>query len=168
MLAGYGVIQLRNANYDVFPDFAPPRAAIQTEAPGLSAEQVETLVTRPIETQIMGVPGLVSIRSNSIQGLSDITVIFKAGTDVFRARQQLSETMTGLRQQLPEGTGDVSLTPLISSTGVVMVAGVISLTVSLMALRTLAEWTIRPRLLAVPGVAQVSIYGGFTKQYQIS
>jgi Cu/Ag efflux pump CusA len=168
MLAVYGVIQLRNAEYDVFPDFAPPRAAIQTEAPGLSAEQVETLVTRPIETQIIGVPGLVSIRSNSIQGLSDITVIFKAGIDIFRARQQLSEAMTGLRQQLPDGVSEPSLTPLTSSTGTVLIAGVTAHTVSPMELRTVADWTIRPRLLAVPGVAQVSVYGGFTKQYQIS
>jgi CzcA family heavy metal efflux pump len=168
MLAGYGVIQLRNANYDVFPDFAPPRAAIQTEAPGLSAEQVETLVTRPIETQIIGVPALASIRSNSIQGLSDITVIFTAGTDIFRARQQLAEAMTGLRQQLPDGVSEPSLTPLTSSTGTVLIAGITSPTVSPMELRTVADWTIRPRLLAVPGVAQVSVFGGFTRQYQIT
>jgi len=168
ILVGYGVIQLRSANYDVFPDFAPPRAAIQTEAPGLSAEQVETLVTRPIETQIIGVPGLASIRSNSIQGLSDITVVFNAATDIFRARQQLSEVMVGLRQQLPDGIGDPRLTPLTSSTGTVLIAGLTSRTVSAMELRTVADWTIRPRLLAVPGVAQVSVYGGFTKQYQIA
>lgn len=167
MLAGYGVLRLSTTNYDVFPDFAPPRAAIQTEAPGLTAEQIEVLITRPIETQILGVPGLVTLRSNSIQGLSDITVTFDATTDVFRARQQLTEALAGLGQGLPEGVLAPSLTPLTSATGIVVIAGVTSRTLSPMALRTIADWTIRPRLLAVPGVAQVSIYGGATRQYQI-
>lgn len=168
MLAGYGVLRLTTTDYDVFPDFAPPRASIQTEAPGLTAEQVEALVTRPIETQILGVPGLVTIRSNSIQGLSDITIVFDALTDVFRARQQLSEALAGLGRELPEGIASPSLTPLTSSTGTVLIAGVTSRTLSPMALRSIADWTIRPRLLAVPGIAQLSIYGGATKQYQVA
>lgn len=167
MLAAYGALRLTTADYDVFPDFAPPRASIQTEAPGLTAEQVEALVTRPIETQILGTPGLVTVRSNSIQGLSDITVIFDAGTDVFRARQQLSEALAGLGRQLPDGVSPPSLTPLTSSTGTVLIAGVTSRTLSSMELRTIADWTIRQRLLAVPGIAQVLIYGGTTKQYQV-
>ena len=167
MLAVYGVLRLASADFDVFPDFAPPRASIQTEAPGLTAEQVEALVTRPIETRTLGVPGLVSVRSNSIQGLSDISVVFDPAVDIFRARQQLSEALAGLGQELPQGVLPPSLAPLTSSTGIVLIAGVTSPTLSPIALRSLVDWTIRPRLLAVPGVAQVSIYGGATKQYQV-
>lgn len=168
MLAAYGVIRLASADFDVFPDFAPPRASIQTEAPGLTAEQVEALVTRPIETRTLGVPGLTSVRSNSIQGLSDISVVFDPSVDVFRARQQLSEALAGLGQELPNGVLAPSLAPLTSSTGVVLIAGVTSRTLSPMELRSLADWTIRPRLLAVTGIAQVSVYGGALKQYQIA
>lgn len=101
LLAAFGAYRLSLADYDVFPDFAPPRASIQTEAPGLTAEQVEALVTRPVETRILGVPGVATIRSNSIQGLSDIAVVFDASADVFRARQQLSEALAGLGAELP-------------------------------------------------------------------
>ena len=168
MLAAYGLIRLASADFDVFPDFAPPRASIQTEAPGLTAEQVEALVTRPIETRTLGVPGLASVRSNSIQGLSDISVVFDPNVDVFRARQQLSEALAGLGQELPSGVSAPTLAPLTSSTGVVLIAGVTSKSLSPMELRSIADWTIRPRLLAVPGIAQVSVYGGAIKQYQIA
>lgn len=168
LLAAFGTYRLTFADYDVFPDFAPPRASIQTEAPGLTAEQVEQLVTRPVETRILGVPGVTTIRSNSIQGLSDIAVVFDASADVFRARQQLSEALAGLGAELPQGVTPPSLTPLTSSTGTVLIAGVTSRTQSPMQLRTVADWTIRQRLLAVPGVAQLSIYGGATRQYQIA
>jgi CzcA family heavy metal efflux pump len=167
LLAAFGVFSLRGANYDVFPDFAPPQASIQTEAPGLSPEQVEMLVTRPIESAIAGVPGVAAIRSNSIQGLSVVTIVFDAESDVFRVRQQLTEAMTGLAKQLPEGVEDPRLAPLTSSTGIVVIVGVTSDVVSPMRLRTAADWAIRPRLLAVPGVAKLTIYGGETKQYQI-
>jgi len=168
LLAVFGVYRLSFADYDVFPDFAPPRASIQTEAPGLTAEQVEALVTRPVETRILGVPGVANIRSNSIQGLSDVSVVFDASADVFRARQQLSEALAGLGSELPQGVTQPSLAPLTSSTGVVLIAGVSSATQSPLQLRTVTDWTIRQRLLAVPGVAQLSIYGGATRQYQIA
>jgi CzcA family heavy metal efflux pump len=167
LLASFGLFSLRGANYDVFPDFAPPQASIQVEAPGLSPEQVETLVTRPIESAIAGVPGVVAIRSNSIQGLAIVTIVFDAASDVFRVRQQLTEAMTGLAKQLPEGVEDPRLTPLTSSTGTVMIASVTSDVASPMRLRTVTDWTIRPRLLAVPGVAKLTIFGGEVKQYQI-
>lgn len=167
LLTSFGLFSLRSANYDVFPDFAPPQASVQTEAPGLSPEQVETLVTRPIETAIAGVPGVVRTRSNSIQGLSVITIIFDSSSDGFRVRQQLSEAMVGLSQQLPTGVEAPQLTPLTSSTGIAMVIGIVSDVASPMTLRTIADWTVRPRLLAVPGVARVSVYGGAIKQYQI-
>lgn len=167
LLAIFGVLSLGDANYDVFPDFAPPQASIQTEAPGLTPEQVETLVTRPIEAAIMGTPRLIKMRSNSIQGLSVITAVFDPSTDVFRARQQVTEGMAGLAGRLPDGVMAPSLAPLTSATGTVMVIGLTSETASPMTLRTVADWTIRPQLLAVPGVARVAVFGGDTKQYQI-
>jgi CzcA family heavy metal efflux pump len=168
VLAVFGALSLSNANYDVFPDFAPPQAVIQTEAPGLSADQVETLITRPIENAIIGVPTITAVRSNSIQGLSAITVIFVSAADVFRARQQLTEAMAGLAQHLPEGIDEPRLAPLTSSTGTVMIIGLTSQVVSPADLRVVADWTVRPRLLALPGVAKISIYGGATKEYQIA
>lgn len=167
LLTAFGLFSLRDVNYDVFPDFAPPQASIQVEAPGFSPEQVEMLVTRPVESAIAGVPGVVTIRSNSIQGLAVVTIVFDVASDVFRVRQQLTEAMTGLAKQLPDGVEDPKLTPLTSSTGTVMIAGVTSDVLSPMRLRTVADWTIRPRLLAVPGVAKLTIFGGETKQYQI-
>lgn len=166
LLAIVGALSLGSANYDVFPDFAPPQASIQTEAPGLAPEQIEALVTRQIETAIIAVPGLTTLRSNSIQGLSDITVVFAAGTDVYRSRQLLSEALSGLKG-LPGNVAAPTLTPLTSSTGTALIAGLSSETVSAMQLRTIADWTVRPRLLAVPGVADVTIYGGDVKQYEV-
>jgi len=167
LLTAFGLFSLRDVNYDVFPDFAPPQASIQVEAPGFSPGQVEMLVTRPVETAIAGVPGVVTIRSNSIQGLAVVTIVFDVASDVFRVRQQLTEAMTGLAKHLPDGVEDPKLTPLTSSTGTVMIAGVTSDVLSPMRLRTIADWTIRPRLLAIPGVAKLTIFGGETKQYQI-
>ncbi len=166
ILAVVGGLSLNSANYDVFPDFAPPQASIQTEAPGLAPEQIEALVTRQIETAIIAVPGLTALRSNSIQGLSDITVVFAAGTDVYRSRQLLSEALSGLKG-LPGNVAAPTLTPLTSSTGTALIGGLSSETVSAMQLRTIADWTVRPRLLAVPGVADVTIYGGDVKQYEV-
>ena len=168
ILTGFGVMSFGNADFDVFPDFAPPQASIQTEAPGLSSEQVETLVTRPIEASVIGVPGVVSIRSNSIQGLSAVTVIFAPSTDIFRTRQMLSEAMAGIASQLPDGIGTPGLMPMTSSTGLAMIVGMTSKTLNSMDLRSLADWNVKPRLLAIPGISKVSIYGGATKQYRIS
>lgn len=167
ILTVVGALSFKNANYDVFPDFAPPQASIQTEAPGLAPEQIEALVTRQIETAIIAVPGLAAIRSNSIQGLSDITVVFGAGTDIYRSRQLLSEALAGLKG-LPGNIGAPTLTPLTSSTGTALIAGMSSEAVSPMELRTIADWIVRPRLLAVFGVADVSIYGGDVKQYEVN
>lgn len=168
LLVAFGLFRLASADYDVFPDFAPPRASIQTESPGLSAEQVEALVTRPIETRILGVPGLTMVRSNSIQGLSDIAVTFDTSVDVYRARQQLNEALAGLGRELPDGVAVPAMTPLTSSTGTVVIAGVTSDRLSPMQMRTIADWTIRQRLLAVPGVAQLSIFGGEIRRYEIA
>lgn len=166
-LVGYGVFSILQAKYDVFPDFAPPQVTIQTEAPGLSPEQVELLVTQPIENAVNGVPGIKSLRSQSPQGLSIIIAVFADQTDVYQARQSLSERLASLAGQLPQGVHAPVMTPLTSPTGVVSVFGLTSNQQSLMTVRTVADWTIRQRLLAVPGVAQVNVFGGETKEFQI-
>jgi CzcA family heavy metal efflux pump len=164
---GYGLYALTQAKYDVFPEFAPPVVGIQTEAPGLSPEQVELLVTQPLENVINGVTGIESLRSNSIQGLSVTKVIFRAGSDIYLDRQLVNERLASLAGQLPAGIHAPILEPLTISTGTVLVVGLTSDTKSLMDLRTAADWTLRPRLLAVPGVASVSVFGGQLKQLQV-
>lgn len=164
---GYGFYSLTQAKYDVFPEFAPPVVGIQTEAPGLSPEQVELLVTQPLENAINGVTGIESLRSNSIQGLSVISVIFHGGSDIYLDRQLVNERLAGLEAQLPTGVHAPIMEPLTMSTSTVLVVGLTSNTKSLMELRTAADWTLRPRLLAVPGVARVPVFGGEMKQIQV-
>ena len=167
LLLGYGVFNLLGAKYDVFPEFAPPQVSIQTEAAGLTPEQVEMLVTTPIETQINGVPGIQKLISTSIQGLSVVNVFFDPGSKIYLDRQVVAERLAVAAQQLPQGVKAPAMTPLTSSTGIVLVAGLTSDTNSLMDLKTVAEWTIRPRLLAVPGVANVTVFGRDTRSLQI-
>lgn len=167
MLFVYGVYALRLAKYDVFPEFAPPQVGIQTEAAGLTAEQVEILVTRPIENAVNGVPGVRNLRSTSIQGLSVVTVFFDPSSDIYRDRQVVAERLASASAQLPQGVKPPSMTPLTSSTSTVLLAGLTSQKRSLMELRTAAQWTIRPRLLAVPGVANVAVFGGGEKSIQV-
>jgi len=164
---GYGVYALTRANYHVFPEFAPPQVGIQTEAAGLTPEQVEVLVTQPIENAINGVPGVQTLRSTSIQGLSVVTVFFDPTSDIYRNRQVVAERLAVAAQQLPQGLQAPAMTPLTSSTSVVLVAGLTSETRSLMDLRTVADWTVRPRLLAVPGVASVTVFGSDTRSIQV-
>jgi CzcA family heavy metal efflux pump len=164
---GYGLYILSQATYDVFPEFAPPQVVIQTEAPGLAPEQVEVLVTQTIENAINGVAGIESLRSGSIQGLSVITMTFRPGSDIYRGRQMVAERLASLAGQLPRGVQIPVMTPLTSSTSVVLAVGLTSEQGSLMELRTIADWTVKQRLLAVPGVAKVVVFGGETKQLQI-
>src|SRR5580704_13249402 len=159
-LLGYGIYELTQAKYDVFPEFAPPQVGIQTEAPGLTPEQVEFLITRPIENAVNGVAGVEKLRSTSIQGLSVVTVFFDPAGDMYRDRQVVAERLAVAAQQLPEGTQPPAMTPLTSSTSTVLVVGLSSESRSLMDLRTAADWTVRLRLLAVPGVAKVVVFGG--------
>jgi len=167
LLLGYGAVSVSRAKYDVFPEFAPPQVGIQTEAPGLTAEQVEVLVTQPIENAINGVPGVEQLRSTSIQGLSVITVIFGPSSDIYRDRQVVSERLAEAGQQLPVNVAAPTMTPLTSSSSTVLVLGLTSETRSLMDLRTLADWTLRLRLLAVPGVAKVAVFGGDVRSVQV-
>ena len=166
-LAGYGIVVLGDAQYDVFPEFAPPAVVIQTEAPGLNPEQVEVLVTQPVEVAVNGLPGVVSLRSSSIQGLSVITVTFGAGSDIYRVRQLVTERLTALAGRLPQGVLPPAMTALTSATSTVLLVGLTTSTRSDMDLRTLADWTVRLRLLAVPGIAQVSVYGGAVRSLQV-
>ncbi|WP_249138404.1 efflux RND transporter permease subunit [Phenylobacterium montanum] len=167
LLVAYGVYALGQAKYDVFPEFAPPQVAIQTEAAGLTPEQVEVLVTRPIETAVNGLPGVQTLRSTSIQGLSIVSVFFGPASDIYRDRQLVAERLASAAQQLPQGVQPPAITPLTSSTSTVLVAGLTSKTRSQMDLRTAAEWTTRLRLLAVPGVADVIVFGGDTRSIQV-
>jgi len=163
---GYGVWTALHARLDVFPEFAPPQVTVVTEAPGLSPEQVETLVTLPVERAVNGVGGLTALRSQSIQALSVITGIFRQGTHVLRARQLVGERLLEVAGSLPAGVRTPVMAPLTSATSTVLVIGLVSETRSLMDLRTVADWTVRPRLLGVPGVAKVMIFGGETRQLQ--
>lgn len=163
----YGIYALTQARYDVFPEFAPPQVSIQTEAPGLTAEQVEILVTQPLENNLNGSPGLLTLRSTSIQGLSVIAVAFDPASDIYLDRQLVAERLAVAAGQLPAGIRPPSMTPLTSATGTVLVAGLTSKTRNLMDVRTAADWTVRQRLLAVPGVSKVAIFGGDVKSLQI-
>jgi CzcA family heavy metal efflux pump len=165
-LLGYGIFSLLRSSYDAFPDFAPPEVSVQTEAPGLSPEQVEVLVTQPIENSINGATGIGSLRSRSIQGLSDITVVFRTGTDIYRDRQLVAERLSAVANELPTGVQPPLMTPLTSSTAWVMEVDFTSDKQSLMDLRTIADWTIKPHILAVPGVAGAEINGGDVRQLQ--
>lgn len=167
LIIGYGLFIAAHARFDVFPEFAPPMITIQTEAPGLSPEQVEQLVTRPVETGINGVPKLESIRSQSIQGLSVVTVIFNEDTDIFQARQMVSERLTQLTGELPQGVAAPKMGALTSSTSLMLAIGLTSTNRTAMELRTFADWTLRPSLLGVPGVAKVDVFGGEVRQLQI-
>ncbi|MGZ8252174.1 MAG: efflux RND transporter permease subunit, partial [Methylophilaceae bacterium] len=162
----YGLYSLTRSNLDVFPEFSPTQLIIQTESPGLSAELVESLVSQRIENSIAGTVGIDTMRSQSIPGLSVVTVIFKEGTDVYRNRQVVAERLTTLTNQLPAGITP-NITPLTSSASTVMGIGLTSDKRSLMELRTIVDWTLRPHLLAVPGVADVNVFGGEVRQFQI-
>lgn len=162
----YGLYSLSRSNLDVFPEFSPTQIVIQTESPGLSAELVESLVSQPIETSIAGTVGIASMRSQSIPGLSIVTIIFNEGTDIYRNRQVIAERLATLSNQLPQGITP-NITPLTSSASTVLGFGVTSKTRSLTELRTIVDWTIVPHLLAIPGVADVNVFGGKVRQFQI-
>ena len=158
---------LRDAPLDVFPDFVPSTVDIQTEAPGFTAEQVEQLVTRPIESQVNGAQGLATIRSESIPGLSLITIQFNDKIDPYTARQGVSELLQTLTGSLPLGVGTPQLSPLTSSTMDLLKIGLLSEKLDPYQLRDTAEWIIKPALLAVPGVAHVLVFGGAVRQIHI-
>ncbi len=162
----FGIVRMFGASLDVFPEFSPTQVVIQTESPGMGADLVESRVTNPIEQAIGGVAGLKSIRSQSIPGLSVVTVIFADGSDIYRNRQLVAERLGQSASQLPPGITP-TITPLTSSASTVLGVGVTSTTRSALELRSLVDWTIRPHLLAVPGVADINVFGGKVRQWQI-
>ena len=162
-----GYRSIRNAPLDVFPEFAPPIVEIQTEAPGLSSEQVESLVTMPLENALTGIPGVAVMRSKSVLGLSQVVLVLHHGTDHLKVRQLVQERVAATARQLPTVAKlPVTLQPL-SSTSRVLKIGVWSRTLSQQDLTILALWTIRPKLMSVPGVANVAIWGQRDKQFQV-
>ena len=167
LLLGYGVWRLETASLDIFPEFSAKRVIVQTEAPGFSPVQVEALVTLPVEKSLSGLIGLQSIRSESLQGLSVVTVVFEENTDIHLDRQRAGERLAGLQGIFPPGIGPALMVPLSSSSATVLTIGLSSPSRSLMELRTLADWTLTPRILAVPGVADVNVFGGEIRQLQI-
>ncbi|MEG4342379.1 efflux RND transporter permease subunit [Microcoleus sp. A003_D6] len=152
---------------DVFPPFAPPQVEIQTEAPGLAPEEIESLVTLPIESAINGTPGVTAVRSSSAVGLSAIKVIFDWGTEIYQARQLITERLQQAQSKLPAGVETPQVSPTTSPVGTVITYAFTSETTSLMEVRRLVDWQVTNRLLAVNGVAQVVAYGGEERQYQV-
>ncbi len=167
LLLVYGALVLTQAKYDVFPDFVPAEAEVQTEAPGLAAEQVEELVTRPVEQAVAGAAGVAAVRSETIAGLSVVKVVFEDGFDPYRARQIVSETLGGAHAQMPAGVGAPMVTPLTSSTMDLLKVGFTSDKLTPLELRDVVEWTIRPQVMAIPGVARAIIYGGEIRRIEV-
>jgi CzcA family heavy metal efflux pump len=154
------------ASLDVFPEFSPTQVVVQTETPGLSALLTETLVTRRVESAVAGVAGLSSLRSQSIPGLSVVTAVFHEGTDIYRNRQMIAERLGEVMPQIPAGITP-TITPLTSSASTVLGVGLTSEKRSLMELRALVDSTVRPHLLGVGGVADVNVFGGDVRQWQV-
>ena len=162
-----GLYTAKNAEIDVFPDLNAPTVVVMTEAGGMAAEEVEQLVTFPIETSVNGATGVRRVRSSSTAGFSVVWVEFEWDTDIYLARQIVSEKLATVSDALPDNVGSPTLGPQSSILGELLIIGLTADSTSMQDLRTMADWTIRPRLLSTGGVAQVSVIGGDLKEYQI-
>ncbi|MFQ5846926.1 MAG: efflux RND transporter permease subunit [Candidatus Methylomirabilales bacterium] len=162
-----GVFVVRQMTLDVLPEFAPPQVVIQTQAPGLSPEDVETLITFPIEAAVNGTPGVDVVRSKTSAGLSTVIIVFELGTDIYTARQLVNERLQEVREQFPPGTEAPVMLPITSAVSWLVKFALQSETVSPLDVRTLCDWDIRNRILAIRGVASVVCMGPGPKQYQV-
>src|SRR5262245_17167214 len=167
LLLTYGFRTIRTAPLDVFPEFAPPKVEVQTEAPGLSTEEVESLISVPLENALNGTPGIKTIRSKSVLGLSSVVLLFEERTDIHKARQYVQERVAAETVRLPTVARPPVILQPLSSLSRVMKIGLSSKTMSQQDMTVLALWTIRPKLMSVPGVANVAIWGQRDKQYQV-
>ena len=167
LLIALGCWTAHRMEVDVFPDLNAPTVVVMTEAPGMASEEVERLVTFPVETAVNGATDVRRVRSSSTTGFSVVWVEFNWGSDIYRDRQIVSEKLATIGDALPQGVGQPTLGPQSSILGEVMFIGLTADTTSLCTLRTLADWTIRPRLLSTGGVAQVTVMGGELMEYQV-
>lgn len=167
LLTVWGIYTAENTEVDVFPDLNAPTVVVMTEAGGMAAEDVEQLVTFPVETAVNGAANVRRVRSSSTAGFSVVWVEFDWDTDIYVARQIVSEKLAAIGDELPANVGNPVLGPQSSILGEILIIGVTADTTSLLELRTLADKTIRPRLLSTGGVAQVSVIGGDVKEYRI-
>lgn len=167
LISLWGFRVLTQMPLDVFPNFAPPQVEIQTEAPGLAPEEVESLVTRPIESAINGTPGLESLRSASAVGLSAVRAVFSWDTEIYRARQLVTERLQEARSQLPQGVEEPEILPVSSPLGIIVRYAFTSETTPLMEVWRIVNWQVKNRLLAVTGVSSVLMIGGDERQYQV-
>lgn len=163
-----GIYNISKMEVDVFPDLNAPTVVVLTEAAGMAPEEVERLVTYPIETSVNGATGVRRVRSSSTTGFSVVWVEFDWGTDLYLARQITSERLVQLGEVLPEGVGTPTMAPQSSILGEMMIIGLTADSTSLRDIRTIADWTIRPRLLSISGVAQATVIGGEIKEYRIA
>ena len=167
ILLAVGLWDARDTPLDVFPDFVPAQVSIQTEAPGFTPDQIEQLVTRPIEAAVNGAPALASLRSESIPGLSVITMDFDQGTDPNRAHQDIAERIQRIAGTLPQGVETPKLSPLVSSTMDLLKIGLVSDKLDPYEMRDIADWVMKPQILGVPGVARVNVFGGEVRQIHV-
>ena len=167
MLVAYGAAVASNETVELFPNASPAEASIETEAPGMVAEQVEQLVTRPIENALIGAPGVAAVHSQSIQGLSVVSLELQAGADPGRVRQAISERLGQAAGALPDGASASRLAPLSAPGRGLLKIGFTSDRLTPMALREIVQWTVRPRLLSTPGVASAQVFGGEVRRIEV-